>query len=64
MRYPSRLLTDDQRRAFLSAKRRSRGGVVVIDQSGSIGRDPVQLAALLSEPGGVSWSGYSHRPGT
>jgi len=62
MRYPSRLLTDDQRRAF-SAKRRSRGGVVVIDQSGSMDIDPVQLAALLERAPGALVVGYSHRPG-
>ena len=45
MRYPSRLLTDDLQRAF--AQRTCRGGVVVIDQSGSMDIDPVELSALL-----------------
>lgn len=62
MRYPSRLLTDDWQRAF-GTKRRSRGGVVVIDQSGSMDIDPVQLAALLSRAPGTLVLGYSHRPG-
>ena len=62
MRYPSRLLTDDQRRAF-SSKRRSRGGVVVIDQSGSMDIDPNQLATLLERAPGALVVGYSHRPG-
>ena len=62
MRFPSRLLTDDQRRAF-SSKRRSRGGVVVIDQSGSMDIDPVQLAALMMRSPGALVVGYSHRPG-
>jgi hypothetical protein len=62
MRFPGRLLTDDQQRAF-STKRRSRGGVVVIDQSGSMDIDPVQLAALMMRSPGALVVGYSHRPG-
>jgi len=62
MRYPSRLLTDDLQRAY-GAKRRSRGGVVVIDQSGSMDIDPDQLSALLLRAPGALVVGYSHRPG-
>lgn len=62
MRYPSRLLTDDQRRAFGSKKRR-HGGVVVIDQSGSMDIATSDLAALLRFAPDAVVVGYSHRPG-
>ena len=62
MRYPNRLLSDDQRRAF--AQRRSvHGGVVVIDQSGSMDIDDAELAALLRHAPNALVVGYSHRPG-
>ena len=62
MRYPSRLLTDDQRRAF--ARRTSRhGGVVVIDQSGSMDIDEEDLSALVRRAPDALVVGYSHRPG-
>jgi hypothetical protein len=62
MRYPSRLLTDEWQRAF-GAKRRTRGGVVVIDQSGSMDIDPAELEGLLRRAPGALVLGYSHRPG-
>jgi hypothetical protein len=62
MRYPSRLLTDDLQRAY-GAKRRCRGGVVVIDQSGSMDIDPTELEKLLARAPGALVVGYSHRPG-
>ncbi len=62
MRYPNRLLTDHSRRAF--AQRRSvHGGVVVIDQSGSMDLDASALAALLARAPDALVLGYSHRPG-
>lgn len=62
MRYPSRLLTDDMRRAF-SSKRRCQGGLVVVDQSGSMDIDPNELAALVARAPGALVVGYSHQPG-
>lgn len=62
MRYPQRLLTDPQRRAFV---RRSAipGGVVVIDQSGSMEPDPDQIYKLVKRFPAALVIGYSHRPG-
>ncbi len=62
LRYPGRLLTDPHRRAF-AGRVRHGGGVVVIDQSGSmdLGRD--QLGALLARAPDALVVGYSHRPG-
>lgn len=62
MRYPNRLLTDELQRAFVS-KRRRHGGLVVIDQSGSMDIDPLHLAALVTRSPGALVLGYSHRPG-
>jgi hypothetical protein len=62
MRYPSRLLTDDLQRAF-GAKRRCQGGVVIVDQSGSMDIDPTHLTALLARAPAALVIGYSHRPG-
>lgn len=62
MRYPSRLLTDDQRRAFAHQIPR-HGGVVVIDQSGSMDIEPEALRTLLGEAPHSLVIGYSHRPG-
>ncbi len=62
MRYPSRLLTDQSRRAF--AQRRSvHGGIVVIDQSGSMDLESSALEALLVRAPDALVVGYSHRPG-
>ncbi len=62
MRYPGRLLTDDLRRAFAS-KTPSHGGVVVIDQSGSMDISISDLEALLARAPNALVVGYSHRPG-
>jgi hypothetical protein len=62
MRYPGRLLTDDQRRAFAQQVPR-HGGVVVVDQSGSMDIDPGALRALLRDAPHALVVGYSHRPG-
>ena len=62
LRYPSRLLTDEMRRAF--ARRASRhGGIVIIDQSGSMEIDASSLSALLHRAPDALVIGYSHRPG-
>jgi hypothetical protein len=62
MRYPSRLFTDDQKRAF--AQRVSvHGGIVIIDQSGSMDLDASALSALLQRAPDALVVGYSHRPG-
>ena len=62
LRYPSRLLVDDQRRAF-SHRVRRHGGLVVIDQSGSMDVSPEQIGALLRDAPCALVVGYSHRPG-
>jgi hypothetical protein len=62
MRYPSRLLTDDRKRAF--ARRSTfHGGVVIIDQSGSMDIDDASLSMLLRRAPDALVVGYSHRPG-
>jgi len=62
MRYPSRLLTDDRKRAF--ARRSTfHGGVVIIDQSGSMDLDEATLSTLLLRAPDALVIGYSHRPG-
>lgn len=62
MRYPDRLLTDSQQRAF-ARKLPSAGGVIVIDQSGSMDVTVAQLERLLQQAPGALIVGYSHRPG-
>jgi hypothetical protein len=62
MRYPGRLLTDPHQRAF-ARKLPGTGGVIVIDQSGSMDVSVVQLEQLLKGAPGALIVGYSHRPG-
>lgn len=62
MRYPGRLLTDDLQRAFAS-KTSAHGGVVVIDQSGSMDISSTELERLLLRAPNAVVVGYSHRPG-
>lgn len=62
MRYPSRLLTDEKRRAF--ARRVTvHGGIVIIDQSGSMDIDEASLSMVLRRAPDALVVGYSHRPG-
>ncbi len=62
MCYPGRLLTDHRQRAF--ATRMSRhGGIVVIDQSGSMDIDAGAMTSLLVRAPDALVVGYSHRPG-
>jgi hypothetical protein len=62
LRYPGRLLTDHQFRAF-GAKKWSHGGIVVIDQSGSMDIGLDDVAKLLRCAPDADIVGYSHRPG-
>lgn len=62
MRYPSRWVSDDQRRAF-SERGRRHGGVVVLDLSGSMDVATDELAELLRVAPAALVVGYSHRPG-
>jgi hypothetical protein len=62
LRYPGRLVTDSQRRAF-GYNARARGGIVVIDQSGSMDLDAEKLAKLIRRSPDALIVGYSHRPG-
>ena len=62
MRYPSRLLTDDRKRTF-ARRTTSHGGVVIIDQSGSMDINDESLSTLLRRAPNALVVGYSHRPG-
>jgi hypothetical protein len=60
--HPSRLVTDPRRRIFERCSRGS-GGVVVVDQSGSMSLAEHQLGELLDAAPGAFVLGYSHAPG-
>jgi hypothetical protein len=62
MRYPSRLLTDERKRAF-ARRSNFHGGIVIIDQSGSMDIDDASLSVLLRRAPDALVIGYSHRPG-
>jgi hypothetical protein len=62
MRYPSRLLTDERKRAF-ATRATFHGGIVIIDQSGSMDIDEASLTTLLRRAPDALVVGYSHRPG-
>lgn len=62
MRYPSRLLSDPMQRAF-ARKSSAPGGVIVIDQSGSMDVTVEELERLLASAPDAVIVGYSHRPG-
>ncbi|HEY5265751.1 MAG TPA: hypothetical protein VIJ40_02960 [Acidimicrobiales bacterium] len=62
LRYPGKLLTDTQRRAF-SQKVAHHGGVVIIDQSGSMDLSHDALRDILRNAPSALVVGYSHRPG-
>jgi hypothetical protein len=62
MRFPSRLLTDPMQRAF-ARKAPETGGVIVIDQSGSMDVTVEELDGLLRNAPDALIVGYSHRPG-
>jgi len=58
-----RLLVDPERRVF-EAKARGRGGVVLIDQSGSMSLDSDDIERLLRAAPGCTVIGYSHLAGS
>ena len=62
-RHINRMLTDPERRVF-DRRRASRGGVVLIDQSGSMGIDRADLDRILQAAPGCTVIGYSHSPGS
>jgi len=57
--YPSRLLTDPQRRVF-SQKPRNSGGIVVIDMSGSMSLSEADINAMLEAAPGALVAGYTN----
>ncbi len=59
----SRLLFDPQKRIF-GHRRRDLGGVVLIDQSGSMHLDHADLWNIIQMAPGATIIGYSHIPGT
>lgn len=60
---PSRLVTDPARRCFEGRGRRS-GGVVVVDQSGSMSLSQEDLERLIAAAPGALVLGYSQAPGS
>jgi hypothetical protein len=58
-----RMLTDPQRRVF-DRTIKGTGGIVLIDQSGSMHISDTDLWALLEAAPGCTVIGYSHRPGS
>ncbi len=60
---PGHLVVDPARRAF-DRPARGRGGVVVVDQSGSMSLTSGDLEALLAAAPGAFVLGYSHAPGS
>ncbi len=60
---PARLVTDPGRRCFEGRARRS-GGIVVVDQSGSMALGVADLEELISAAPGALVLGYSHEPGS
>jgi hypothetical protein len=58
--YPSRILTDPQKRIF-SQKPKNSGGIVVIDLSGSMSLSISQVEALVEASPGAYVIGYSHQ---
>lgn len=61
VRYPSRMITDPQRRVF-GQKKRAKGGFVVIDISGSMALDSEALDEIIANAPNATVFAYSHRP--
>lgn len=59
----NRLLTDPERRVF-DKRARSIGGVIVIDQSGSMRLDIDDVQQIIHASPGCTIIGYSHEPGS
>ncbi len=62
LRYPDRLVTDPLARGFTSPTR-YRGGIVVIDQSGSMDLDARVIERVVRHAPDALVVGYSHKPG-
>jgi hypothetical protein len=62
-RHMSRLLTDPERRVF-DRKVKGKGGIVLIDQSGSMRLTEKNLWDIIEAAPGCTIIGYSHRPGS
>lgn len=60
LRYADRLLSDPDRRVF-AARRRTLGGTVLIDQSGSMRLTDADLRRIMSAAPGCTVIGYSHQ---
>lgn len=58
-----RMLTDPERRVF-DRRSRGKGGVVLIDQSGSMHLSDADIEQMIAAAPGCVIIGYSHRPGT
>lgn len=58
-----RLLTDPERRVF-DRKIKGKGGVVIIDQSGSMSLAESELWEIIAAAPGCTVVGYSHLPGS
>lgn len=59
----NRLLTDPEKRVF-DKRTRGKGGVVLIDQSGSMSLDDKDIWNIIKHAPGCVIIGYSHRPGS
>ena len=62
MRYPNRYLTDPQKRV-MGKKARADGGIVIIDQSGSMDLSADVVREFAKRHPRARLVGYSHRPG-
>ncbi len=62
MKFPGRLLADPLQRAF-AGKMTANGGVIIIDQSGSMDVSVVEIEDMLASAPNALIIGYSHRPG-
>jgi len=58
-----RMLTDPERRVF-DRRSRGKGGIVLIDQSGSMRLSNTEIDAMVAEAPGCVIIGYSHQPGS
>lgn len=58
-----RMLVDPDRRVF-DRKVRGKGGIVLIDQSGSMRLSEDDISAMIEAAPGCTIIGYSHRPGS
>lgn len=56
-----RMLTDPERRVF-DRRSRGKGGIVLIDQSGSMRLSNEEINAMVAQAPGCVIIGYSHRP--